>query len=169
MALKPADGKFKREKTQLEKISTSPYPNQYILNSFGDKSVNFIYTGLNSCTREFKADDRIKKMQEGDSIIVQQNNMSTAYFLYSSKLLTLHKYYNSAFAGKKTLFNFKDILEDNQYFSGINIKWIGDIDCDNINEIIIDFEIGNTIYNYMFKSQSDLDYCLISSESLYWD
>lgn len=164
--LKINEGLYKRVSTSLDSI-TSKYPG--VLNSFRDEPVEFIYTGLYGCNETIKGDDPKKSMRDGDSMLVQQHEMSSVYMLYTNKQIRMVRSKKGTLTSDYLVVNFKDFSDYVQYFDGFTVHWIGDIDCDSLNEIFVRFEMGNTIYYLILKTQKDSNYTVVAKESLYWD
>ena len=167
--LKIDEGLYRREGVRLENISSTTHPNQYVLSAFSDEPLEFIYTGLTACDEVINADDRKKNLQDGDSILIQNIEQVKVFMLYSNDQLSIVTYGNGRSGHKHPVIKLKDFSEYNSAFGGLTTSWIGDIDCDNLNEIIIHFEIGNTIHNWTLKTQDGQDYKVLTKESMYWD
>jgi len=68
-----------------------------------------------------------------------------------------------------TLFEIDTKNPDYEHLNHIVIEWSGDINNDNMEELLIQYELGNTIYKHLIGSDSNGNYYLIASDSLYWD
>lgn len=162
--IKVEPGLFRIESARLEQIASDP-PQYSRLNSFGEP-IAFIYTGLNACNELIEADDSIQYIDDGSTVTLQANDTSNVKlsFINGQILLGVNE---SASATIADLSKLPEYVKT--YTTQIAVSWVGDLDCDNLNEIIIEFEVGNIFYFWVLKSNTELEYHLAADESLYWD
>lgn len=129
----------------------------------------FILTGVDVCSNPTVAQENIS-LNRNDSILIH-DEMSLVFISRNQTKIHIKKYNQQ----KELTYNrlLLDLATHDEYHSNdeipVSIQWIGDIDCDNINEAIIHYEVGNTIYDHFIKSDVQLEYQTIATNSLYWD
>jgi len=123
----------------------------------------FYYSGITTCINKgnlLKVDNSIRSINKKDVFNI---NEMTQIKLEKDNIVCLQN------NEQKILFSLDSKHPDYKLINEVQIIWSADINCDGYDELLIQFELGNTFYKYLIGADSNGKYGLLASDSLYWD
>jgi len=131
----------------------------------------FYFTGFDICINNdygFEANTTQRDISKNNITVFQNETVKIELVREKSKIL-LKETEAKGEIFSEILFQIATDNPDYQYLDDIILEWSADLNCDGYEELLIRYELGNTIYKKFIGSDVNGNYKLVASDSLYWD